>query len=57
LPFWIDGIVVKLDDRRLYQELGFVGKTPRGAVAWKFAAEQVTTVVEDIVYKWDERER
>jgi DNA ligase (NAD+) len=49
LPFWIDGIVVKLDDHRLYQELGFVGKTPRAAVAWKFAAEQVTTVVEDIV--------
>ena len=49
LPFWIDGIVVKLDDRRLYQELGFVGKTPRAAAAWKFAAEQVTTVVEDIV--------
>lgn len=49
LPFWIDGIVIKLDDLRLYQELGFVGKTPRAAVAWKFAAEQVTTVVEDIV--------
>lgn len=49
LPFWIDGIVVKLDDRRLYQELGYVGKTPRAAVAWKFAAEQVTTLVEDIV--------
>jgi len=49
LPFWIDGIVIKLDDRQLYQELGYVGKTPRAAVAWKFAAEQVTTVVEDIV--------
>lgn len=48
LPFWIDGIVIKLDDRQLSQELGFVGKTPRAAVAWKFAAEQVTTVVEDI---------
>lgn len=49
LPFWIDGIVVKLDDRQLSQELGFVGKTPRAAVAWKFAAEQVTTIVENIV--------
>ncbi len=48
LPFWIDGIVVKVDDRRLYRDLGIVGKTPRAAVAWKFAAEQVTTVVEDI---------
>ncbi len=49
LPFWIDGMVIKLDDRQLYSQLGFVGKTPRAAVAWKFAAEQVTTVVEDIV--------
>lgn len=49
LPFWIDGIVIKLDHRSLYQELGYVGKTPRAAVAWKFAAAQVTTEVEDIV--------
>lgn len=49
LPFWIDGVVVKINDRALASALGFVGKTPRAAVAWKFAAEQVTTVVEDIV--------
>lgn len=49
LPFWIDGTVVKINDRQLYQDLGFVGKTPRAAVAWKFSAEQATTVVEDIV--------
>ncbi len=49
LPFWIDGAVVKLNSLRLYRDLGFVGKTPRGAVAWKFAAEQATTIVEDIV--------
>lgn len=49
LPFWIDGAVVKLNNLALYRDLGFVGKTPRGAVAWKFAAEQATTVIEDIV--------
>ncbi len=49
LPFWIDGVVVKLDDRKAYQQLGMVGKTPRAAVAWKFAAEQATTLVADIV--------
>ena len=49
LPFWIDGVVVKLDRVQLYRDLGLVGKTPRAAVAWKFAAEQATTVVEDIV--------
>jgi DNA ligase (NAD+) len=49
LPFWIDGMVIKLNSLPLYRELGFIGKTPRAAVAWKFSAEQTTTVVEDIV--------
>ena len=49
LPFWIDGVVVKINMQTLYQQLGFVGKTPRAAVAWKFSAAQVTTVVKDIV--------
>jgi DNA ligase (NAD+) len=49
LPFWIDGVVVKINNRDLYHDLGSVGKTPRGAVAWKFSAEQATTVVENIV--------
>jgi len=49
LPFWIDGMVVKLNDVVLGRRLGFVGKTPRAAVAWKYSAEQVTTVVRDIV--------
>ncbi len=49
LPFWIDGVVVKLNSRQLYQDLGLIGKSPRAAVAWKFSAEQATTVVEDIV--------
>lgn len=49
LPFWIDGMVVKINSLSLHRRLGFVGKTPRGAAAWKFSAEQTTTVVEDIV--------
>jgi DNA ligase (NAD+) len=48
LPFQVDGIVVNVNDNRTFEELGSVGKAPRGAVAYKFPAEQVTTVVEDI---------
>ncbi|MFA5003800.1 MAG: NAD-dependent DNA ligase LigA [Candidatus Saccharimonadales bacterium] len=49
LPFNTDGLVVKLNDRKLYRELGVVGKNPRGAVAYKYAAEEATTIVKDIV--------
>lgn len=48
LGYWIDGVVVNVNDDRLFQELGVVGKTPRGAIAWKFPAEQGTTVVREI---------
>lgn len=47
--YLIDGIVVKVNDSNLQKELGFTGKAPRFAIAFKFKAEQVTTVVEDIV--------
>ena len=49
LPFNTDGLVVKLNDRALYAQLGVVGKNPRGAVAYKYAAEEATTTVRDIV--------
>jgi DNA ligase (NAD+) len=49
LPFNTDGLVVKVNDRARFNELGIVGKQPRAAVAFKYAAEQATTVVEDIV--------
>lgn len=49
LPFNTDGLVVKLNDRKLYAELGSVGKNPRGAVAYKYPAEEATTIVKDIV--------
>jgi DNA ligase (NAD+) len=49
LPYNTDGLVIKVNDRRQYAELGIVGKQPRAAVAYKYAAEQATTVVKDIV--------
>lgn len=49
LKFNTDGAVVKLNDRKQFEELGIVGKTPRAAVAFKFAAEEATSVVKDIV--------
>ena len=49
LPFNTDGLVVKVNDRKVFDELGIVGKQPRAAVAYKYAAEQATTVVKDIV--------
>lgn len=49
LPFNTDGLVIKVNDRALYRQLGVVGKQPRAAVAYKYAAEVATTVVKDIV--------
>ena len=49
LPFDIDGVVYKVDDMASQRELGFVGRTPRWAIAHKFPAQEQTTVVEDIV--------
>ena len=49
LPFNTDGMVIKINDRKTYDDLGIVGKTPRGAVAYKFPAEESTTKVRDIV--------
>ncbi len=48
LDFWIDGVVVRVNDNFSYRQLGVVGKTPRGLVAWKFPAEEATTKVESI---------
>lgn len=49
LKFNTDGMVIKINDREIYDTLGIVGKTPRGAVAYKFPAEEATTTVKDIV--------
>ncbi|MFZ2494917.1 MAG: NAD-dependent DNA ligase LigA [Candidatus Saccharimonadales bacterium] len=49
LPFNTDGLVIKVNNRQQFADLGVVGKQPRAAVAYKYAAEQATTVVRDIV--------
>lgn len=48
LPYQTDGIVVKINDRQLFQQAGVVGKSPRAAVAFKYPAEQATSVIRDI---------
>lgn len=49
LPFNTDGLVIKVNNRSQFEQLGVVGKQPRAAVAFKYAPEQATSVVKDIV--------
>ena len=49
--YLIDGVVVKINERKLQEALGYTGKAPRWGIAFKFPAEQVTTVVEDIIFQ------
>jgi len=49
LPYEIDGIVIKVDRTALQLELGFTGKAPRWAIAYKYAARGAVTLIEDIV--------
>jgi DNA ligase (NAD+) len=49
LPYEIDGIVIKVDRTGLQRELGFTGKAPRWAIAYKYAARGGVTQIEDIV--------
>ncbi|PIT88097.1 MAG: hypothetical protein COU29_03730 [Candidatus Magasanikbacteria bacterium CG10_big_fil_rev_8_21_14_0_10_36_32] len=46
--YWIDGIVIKVNERNFQNLLGYTGKSPRWAIALKFPAEQGTTVVEEV---------
>lgn len=48
LPFEVDGVVIKLNDLNLQASLGVVGKDPRGALALKYPAREVTTTLQDI---------
>lgn len=50
-PYLIDGIVIKVNEKKYQEALGYTGKAPRFAIAFKFPPEQVTTVVEDIVFQ------
>jgi DNA ligase (NAD+) len=51
LPFDIDGIVIKVNNYIQQQQLGFTAKSPRWAIAYKFKAEQVSTILEEITYQ------
>lgn len=51
LPYEIDGIVIKVNEIALQQELGFTAKAPRWAVAYKYPARQETTVVNDVIFQ------
>lgn len=51
LPFEIDGVVIKIDDYNLQQELGFTAKSPRWAIAYKYKAETVETVLNEVTYQ------
>ena len=51
LPYQIDGVVYKLDDRADQERLGFVSRAPRWAIAHKFAPDEALTVVRDIEFQ------
>lgn len=50
LPFEIDGIVIKVDDITKYEEIGYTAKAPKWALAYKFPAEEVTTILNAITF-------
>ncbi|MDP3762932.1 MAG: NAD-dependent DNA ligase LigA, partial [bacterium] len=49
LPYDIDGLVVQVNDNKIFQKLGVAGKAPRGSVAFKFSPKEATTRVKDII--------
>ena len=50
LDYEIDGVVVKVDERAMWRELGVVGREPRWAIAWKFAPTTATTKLRRVVW-------
>jgi DNA ligase (NAD+) len=51
LPYEIDGVVVQINNNKIFQKLGVVGKAPRGAIAFKFPLKQATTILKDVVFQ------
>lgn len=49
--YWVDGVVVKVNEKKYQEVLGYTGKAPRFTIAFKFPAEQVTTILEDIIFQ------
>jgi DNA ligase (NAD+) len=51
LPYEIDGTVVQVNDNKIFEKLGVVGKAPRGAIAFKFPLKQATTILKDVRFQ------
>ena len=51
LPYETDGVVLKLNDTRLWQKLGATAKSPRWAIAYKYPAQQAKTILHDVVFQ------
>ena len=51
LPYEIDGVVVTVNNNKIFDKLGVVGKAPRGAIAYKFPLKQATTILENVVFQ------
>jgi DNA ligase (NAD+) len=51
LPYDIDGIVFKVNDRRLQEQLGFISRAPRWAIAYKFPAQEEMTLLQDVEFQ------
>ena len=51
LPYETDGVVIKVNNLQQQEELGYTAKAPRWAIAYKFKAEQVSTVLHEITYQ------
>ncbi len=51
LDYLIDGAVVKINEQKYRTELGFTEKSPRWAIAYKYEAEEVTTILKDVIWQ------
>ena len=51
LPYEIDGIVIKINEINLQEEIGYTAKSPRWAISYKFKAEQISTILNEITYQ------
>ena len=51
LPYETDGLVIKVDEINLWNEIGYTSKTPRWAIAYKFPAHQVSTILNDVTWQ------
>ncbi len=49
LAYHIDGLVINVNNNEIFKKLGVIGKAPRGAIAYKFPAKEVTTIIKDII--------